>query len=104
MAAQYATPGPWQVVKDDDQWRLRQKGAVRRIPGGTVERPVAEGFNYRLDAVLAGSAPELRDALKDLLSDYLELDDSGDAGNLRIRESAVGVKAINLLERLGVSI
>lgn len=63
MTAQFATPGPWEVKKDDDQFRIRQKGTVRRIAGGTVERPVGEGFNYKLDAQLAACAPELRDAL-----------------------------------------
>ena len=63
MAAQFATPGPWEVKKDDDQFRIRQKGTVRRIAGGTIERPVGEGFNYKLDAQLAACAPELRDLL-----------------------------------------
>lgn len=63
MAAQYATPGPWEVKKDDDQFRIRQKGTVRRIAGGTLERAVGEGFNFKLDAVLAASAPDLLDDL-----------------------------------------
>jgi len=64
MAAQYATPGPWEVKKDDEQFRIRQKGTVKRIAGGTIERPVAEGFNYKLDAVLAASAPDLLNDLE----------------------------------------
>lgn len=63
MAAQYATPGPWEVKKDDDQFRIRQKGTVKRIAGGTIERPVGEGFNYKLDAQLAATAPDLLDDL-----------------------------------------
>lgn len=63
MTAQYATPGPWEVKKDGEEFRLRQKGTVKRIAGGTIERPVAEGFKYKLDACLAASAPEL---LRDL--------------------------------------
>lgn len=65
MEAQYATPGPWEVKKDDDQFRIRQKGTVRRIAGGTLERPVAEGFNYKLDAQLAATAPDLLDDLEE---------------------------------------
>lgn len=68
MAAQYATPGPWQVTKDDDQWRIRRKGTVRRVNGGTLEHPVGEGFNYKLDAVLAAEAPNLLKALESCVS------------------------------------
>lgn len=64
MSAQYATPGPWEIKKDDDQWRIRQKGTVKRGPGYTLERPVGEGFNYKLDAQLAASAPDLLEALE----------------------------------------
>lgn len=76
MSAQYATSGPWEVKKDDDQWRIRQKGTVRRVAGGTIERPVGEGFNYKLDAQLAASAPDLRDDLREaakLLRHYEQL-------------------------------
>lgn len=65
MTAQFATPGPWEIKKDGEQFRIRQKGTVRRIAGGTVERPVGEGFNYKLDAVLAASAPELLSDLEE---------------------------------------
>jgi len=75
VTAQFATPGPWQVTRDGDQWRIRQKGTVRRIAGGTLERPVGEGFNYRLDAVMAAEAPNLVKALESCV-DWLDwLDD-----------------------------
>ena len=65
MTAEFTTAGPWEVKKDDGQFRIRQKGTVKRIAGGTLERPVGEGFNYRLDAILASCAPDLRDALEE---------------------------------------
>lgn len=53
------TPGPWEVKKDDDSWRIRQKGSVKHRTGFTIERPVGEGFLSKEDALLAAEAPDL---------------------------------------------
>ncbi len=63
------TPGPWEVKKDDDSWRIRQKGSVKRRLGFTVERPVGEGFLSKEDALLAAAAPDLLEALQSAVAD-----------------------------------
>ena len=101
MAKQTIQALRWEVVKGGDEYRLRVKGAVQKRLGFQLERPVAEGFQYRKDATLAASAPELALALRTLLDDYVALHESGDAGNVLPEDAAVRVAAEALLKRVG---
>lgn len=75
------TPGPWEHKKDGDEWRIRQKGSVKKVFGGTTERPVCEVVNSLADARLIAAAPELLEALSGMLERYTELVNCGDCGN-----------------------
>lgn len=105
MAKTINTPGPWEAKFDEGEgtWRVRQKGTARRVAGASIERTVAEGFRFRPDAVQAAAAPELADALQALLQDYQQLSDSGDAGNLNLENSEVGLQAYAALRKAGRS-
>lgn len=94
---------PWEVVRDGEgDFRIRVKGSVRRRLGFQLERPVAEGFHCRKDAVLAASAPDLALALRALLDDYVALHDSGDAGCVLSEDDPVRLAAESLLKRVKV--
>ena len=65
------TPGPWEHKKDGDgEWRVRQKGSVKKVFGGTTERPVCEVVNTIADARLIAAAPDLLEALENLLKAF----------------------------------
>lgn len=69
------TPGPWEHKKDGDgEWRVRQKGSVKKVFGGTTERPVCEVVNTIADARLIAAAPDLLEALENLYRDSMASD------------------------------
>lgn len=95
------SPGPWEAVNDGDGYfRIRVKGSVRKKLGFQLERPVAEGFTCRKDAVLAASAPELAAVLRALLDNYVALHASGDAGCVLPEDDVQRMAAEALLKRV----
>lgn len=86
------TPGPWEHKKDGDgEWRVRQKGSVKKVLGGTTERPVCEVVNTIADARLIAAAPDLLEALEQMIDEYGTAGDGWPRNNKVLRDARAAI-------------
>lgn len=64
------TPGPWEVFKNDGEDMVIQAGSLERGGGWIGYTCIAAEFQNEKDATLIAAAPELLEALQELLFLY----------------------------------
>lgn len=70
MSGFKGTPGPWEVMKDDDELKVIQSGSLEKGFGWKSYCNVCEDVSGDANAKLIAAAPELLDALQELVFLY----------------------------------
>lgn len=96
MSGFKGTPGPWEVMKDDDELRVIQSGSLEGGFGWKSYCSVCEGVSSEDNSKLIAAAPEILEALQDLVFLY-----EHDEGCRELTEYKRAKKAIK--KALGVS-
>jgi hypothetical protein len=76
------TPGPWQILKDDGELKVIQKGSIEKGSGWRSYRPVCEEVFGTEDATLIAAAPDLLEALLRVRAQFSQAGFSPIAGSL----------------------
>lgn len=68
MSGFKGTPGPWELMKDDDELKVIQAGSLEKGFGWKSYCNVCDGVSGGDDARLIAAAPELLEALMSMVS------------------------------------
>ena len=64
------TPGPWVAVKNSCFWDINIAGSWLTVADACASKHLPDGDNGEANARLIAAAPELLEALKEMLVDY----------------------------------
>ncbi|WP_444859219.1 hypothetical protein [Serratia sp. (in: enterobacteria)] len=71
MSGFKGTPGPWELMKDDDELKVIQAGSLEKGFGWKSYCNVCENVSGDANAKLIAAAPELLEALQETVKDLV---------------------------------
>ena len=71
------TPGPWEIMDDDGELEIVQSGSIGYGQGWKSYSDICSEVSVQDNAKLIAAAPELLEALQELISGYEDREKSG---------------------------